>query len=157
MKKITLIIVTVALCAVLFAACGAPAAAPSDSAPAESAQASDSAEPTESAQASDSAQPTEAAAGNTDYMSWTGADWDAAAEEEKFAAAEATLLAVGDAMMDNYAELVEQAKTNDQVKEQIDKQVKTLQSSIASFFKSSPDSKLSDLVAASKKVVDSNK
>lgn len=156
MKKITLIIVTVALCAVLFAAC-TPAAAPSDSAPTESAQASDSAEPTESAQASDSAEPTEAAAGNTDYMSWTGADWDAAAEEEKFAAAEATLLAVGDAMMDNYAELVEQAKTNDQVKEQIDKQIKTLQSSIASFFKSSPDSKLSDLVAASKKVVDGNK
>ena len=90
-------------------------------------------------------------------MSWTGADWDAAAEEEKFAAAEATLLAVGDAMMDNYAELVEQAKTNDQVKEQIDKQIKTLQSSIASFFKSSPESKLSDLVAASKQVVDGNK
>ena len=139
MKKQTLIIVTAVLCAAMLAGCATPAA-----------ETSASVVPSESAEASEPA-----AAANTDYMSWTGAEWDAANSDEQFAAAEAVLLKVGDAMMSNYGELVEQAKSDETVKAQIDEQVESLKSSIATFFKSSPEATLSDLVAASTQAVES--
>ncbi|MEA5002150.1 MAG: hypothetical protein VB081_01420 [Christensenella sp.] len=139
MKKLTLVIVTVVLCAAMLMGCAAPAT-----------EATDSAAPSESAAASESAEGTESAVANADYMSWTGADWNAATNEEQFAATEAVLLEIGDAMMDNYTQLVEQAKTNDKVKAQIDTQIEALQGTIGTFFESSPEATLKELVDASK-------
>ena len=113
MKKITLIMVTVVLCAAMLAGCSTPAA-------------------------------------DTDYMSWTGTEWNAATDAEKFTATEAVLLAIGDSIMDNYTQLVETAKTDETVKAQIDAQVTSLQGTIDRFFESSPAATLNDLVEASK-------
>lgn len=144
MKKIILIIVTVALCAAMLAGCSTPAAIPSESA---AASASEPVEATEPA----AGQP---AAADTDYMSWTGAEWNAATDAEQFAATEAVLLAIGDSIMDNYTQLVEEAKTNEAVKEQIDAQVKSLQGTIDTFFENSPEATLSQLVEASKQAAE---
>lgn len=144
MKKITLIIVTVVLCAAMIAGCSAPAAVPSESAAESASQPVETTEPTAD----------QSAATDTDYMSWTGAEWNAATGAEQFAATEAVLLAIGDSIMDNYTQLVEEAKTNEAVKEQIDAQVKSLQGTIDTFFENSPEATLSQLVEASKQAAE---
>ena len=147
MKKIVLVMVAVVLCVAFAAGCTAQTATPS-----ESAQATESAEATESASVEASA---EAPAANADYASWTSEEWAAASDGDLTAAAEALLLDIGDFLMDGYSDLVEQAKTNDSVKEQIDSQIESLKSQIKTFLDSTPGATIGDLAEASKQVVNS--
>ncbi|MBC5648568.1 hypothetical protein [Christensenella tenuis] len=142
MKKIVLVVAAVVLCMAFAVGCAAPAAAPSESAPASEAA---------SAEASGEA----SAAANTDYMSWTATEWEAASDAEKTAASEALLLDIGDYLMDGFAAMVEQAKTDDSVKEQIDSQVESLKTQIETFLASSSSFTIGDLAQASKQAVGS--
>lgn len=151
MKKIVLAVAAVVLCMAFAVGCAAPAAAPSESAsaaaPSESAPASEAASAEASGEAS--------AAANTDYMSWTAAEWEAASDAEKTAASEALLMDVGDVLMEGFAAMVEQAKTDDSVKEQIDSQVESLKTQIETFLASSSSFTIGDLAQASKQAVGS--
>ena len=129
MKKFVLLVTAVALCMTLLVACGSPQAEPSETPSASAAPASG------------------------DYLSWTNAEWEAASDSEKAAAAEAVLLAVGDAMVDGSADLVELAKTDENAKKQIDEQIEQLKSSIGVFLSSSPDATIQGLVDASKEAL----
>lgn len=143
MKKIVFVVVAVMLCAALAMGCAGPTAAPSESAQA-----------TESASAEASVEASDAPAANGDYSSWTNEEWEAAADSDKTAATEALLAEIGDYMMEGYSDLMEQAKTNDSVKEQLDAQIESLKGQIENFLKNSPGSTIGDLAKASKQVVD---
>lgn len=157
MKKIVLVVAAVVLCMAFAVGCAAPAAAPSESAsaaaPSESASA---AAPSESAPAAEASEETPAAA-NTDYMSWTATEWDAASDAEKTAASEALLMDVGDVLMDGFSDLMQQAETNESVRKQLEGQVETLKTQIENFLASSPEVTIGDLAEASKQVAGSAK
>lgn len=147
-EKIVLVVAAVVLCMAFAVGCAAPAAAPSESASA--------AAPSESAPAAEASEETPAAA-NTDYMSWTATEWDAASDAEKTAASEALLMDVGDVLMDGFSDLMQQAETNESVRKQLEGQVETLKTQIGNFLASSPEVTIGDLAEASKQVAGSAK
>ncbi len=153
MKKLFLVMVAVVLCAAFVAGCAAPAetTAEGSAAATESAQASESAEPAASESADAAA--SEAALPEGDYMSWTAEEWNAASDAEKTAASETLLLDIGDAMMDGYSEMVEMAKTDEDVKAQLDEQIESLKAQIDTFLNGTSDATIGDLAEASKQAI----
>ncbi len=140
MKKIGMIVLTVALCAAMLVSCAAPAAAPS-----ETPSASASAETPADAQTS---------SGATDYMAWTKTEWDAASDADKEAASIAVLAKSGEALLgaDVSAE-IEKAKTDEKVKAEMDQAAAQVRKSIDSFFEQMPTANIGQLVDAMEELI----
>lgn len=135
MKKIVMIVLTVALCAAMLVSCAAPAAAPSASASASA-----------SVAANESAAPSAAAAG--DYMAWTKADWDAATDDQKLEASYVLIGELSGALFEgiDMKTLIEQAKTDEKAKAQMDESAKQMFQSVDGFFEEKPEMTLQDMI-----------
>lgn len=146
MKKVLSVVMAVVLCVAFLTACAKPAAEVSE-APSATVEATESAATTESAEVS-----TEPAEANGEFMSWSAEEWNAASEDQKLEAAEALLVEVGDVMMgEDFAKILEEAKTNEAAGTQIKTLLKTqIIPSIDQFFESLPTGNLQMFVDAMK-------
>ena len=169
MKKVGMLVLALLACSTMMLACSsddknttAASTTAAETTAAPTTEAETTAAPTTAAETT-AAATTAAGAGatteagdNAVYMGWTKTEWSKATDEEKTAAANAVLMDIGDAMMDNFSSLVELAKTDEKVKAQIDSQVAALVTQIDSYFTSATaEMTLQDLVDLSKQLVES--
>lgn len=159
MKKVGMLVLALLACSTMMLACSSDdkdTTAASTKAAETTAAPTTEAETTAAATTAAEAGATTEAGDNAVYMSWTKTEWFKATDEEKTAAANAVLMDIGDAMMDNFSSLVELAKTDEKVKAQIDSQVEALVTQIDSYFTSATtEMTLQDLVDISKQLVES--
>ena len=159
MKKVGMLVLALLACSTMMLACSSDdknTTAASTTAAETTAAPTTEAETTAAATTAAEAGATTEAGDNAVYMGWTKTEWSKATDEEKTAAANAVLMDIGDAMMDNFSSLVELAKTDEKVKAQIDSQVAALVTQIDSYFTSATaEMTLQDLVDLSKQLVES--
>lgn len=93
------------------------------------------------------------AASVENYLEWNKEDWDAASQADKTEVAEKMIVTIGETMIDNYGELVEEAKNNEATKSEFDNQLNEMTDEISAYFDHYPDGTLQDLVNSSSDVV----
>ncbi|WP_434310595.1 hypothetical protein [Hominifimenecus sp. rT4P-3] len=169
MKKVGMLVLALLACSMMMVACSsdkettAAETTAAETTAAETTAAETTAAETTAAETT-AAETTAAEAGasteagdGAQYLAWTKAEWGKASDEEKTAAANAVLMDIGEAIMPNFSEMMEEAKTDAGVKAQLDGQVETLVGQIDTFFTSVDDTTtLQALVDASKQVVNSS-
>lgn len=168
MKKVGMLVLALLACSAMMVACSsddkettaaATTAAETTAAPtteAETTDAATTAAETTAAETTAAGESTEAG-DNAVYMSWTKTEWSKATDEEKTAAANAVLTDIGETLMEDFASMMELAKTDEAVKAQIDGQVEALVTQIDSFFQSATDDMtLQTLVDLSKQMLETS-
>lgn len=92
--------------------------------------------------------------GNTDYAAWTWEDWEAASSAQQQDCAYYVFLQVGDLMVDNFDEMVEEAKTDAAAEEKISSATEELADSIGPYLEQNPQTTVGDLIDSTRSVLE---